>query len=83
MSRRTTYKNPRFLDKSSQVILFYNPIRAYTHRVRDIQTLDDGQTYGWVRHQSGDWVVRFVKDHGGVGNDAWIVTEKSTRELVR
>lgn len=39
-----------------QCVLFSG--RAYVHRVRDIVRVGD-RWWGWVRHQGGDWTVRF------------------------
>lgn len=72
MTARGFYRNPRFFDRSSQAILFGTPIKAYTHRVRDIQTIE-GRTFGWVRHQGGDWVVRLAVGPLWEGQTVWEV----------
>jgi hypothetical protein len=76
MAYRTMYKNPRFLDKAHQTVVFNSPIRAYTRVVRDVQEWD-GRTVGWIRHRHGEWVVQ-------QRGEFWEVLEGvSTRELQR
>lgn len=79
MTARGSYRNPRHFNRPHQIILFTG--QAYHHTVRDVQE-KDGHTYGWIRHDRGDWVVRHEPSEM-LPNKWCVMTGMSCTELER